>query len=135
MTVFFRYGMNIGFGILFIVGISSFIRNCIEFRLSYCNKKKENGSSELIITYHYSQNSITDLKETYDCYKDICLYLGCTHASQCLFGNCTFKDEAKIIRHDIPFDNHPVGLCRYNAKVNLMECNVVYVKLILFRKS
>ncbi|KAG4083284.1 hypothetical protein H8356DRAFT_1325205 [Neocallimastix lanati (nom. inval.)] len=68
------------------------------------------------------------LKKTYDCYKDICLclYLGCTHASQCLFGSCTFIDEATNITPDIPFDNHPIGLCRYNAKANLTECDAVY---------
>jgi hypothetical protein len=31
----------------------------------------ENGTSELIITDNYSQNSEADLKEAYDCYKDV----------------------------------------------------------------
>ncbi|KAG4092105.1 hypothetical protein H8356DRAFT_951287, partial [Neocallimastix lanati (nom. inval.)] len=93
--------------------------------------------TELIITYHYSQNSIDKLKKTYDCYKDICLclYLGCTHASQYLFGSCTFIDEATNITPDIPFDNHPIGLCRYNAKANLTECDAVYVKPTMFWKG
>ncbi|KAG4085986.1 hypothetical protein H8356DRAFT_1353422 [Neocallimastix lanati (nom. inval.)] len=77
-----------------------------------------NGENYFIHNYTNETKSIEE---------DIYLYLGCTHASQCLFGSCTFIDEATNITPDIPFDNHPIGLCRYNTKANLTECDTSYM--------
>ncbi|KAG4087565.1 hypothetical protein H8356DRAFT_1320472 [Neocallimastix lanati (nom. inval.)] len=76
-----------------------------------------------------------DIKTAYRCKGDVCVYEGCTHASQCLFGICALKDEVTNTTRDVPFDNHINGLCRYNAQANITECDAVYVKQTLFRKS
>ncbi|ORY66727.1 hypothetical protein LY90DRAFT_504769 [Neocallimastix californiae] len=95
----------------------------------------ENDTSELIIDAKCYSNDITNLKKAYICDDDICLFQGYTHALQCLSGSCTFKNDATNTIRDIPFDNFPAGLCRYNAKANSIECDDVYVKLTLFQKG
>jgi len=108
---------------------------CFEYDSSYdmVRISDENNISKLIITHTFEPRAVPDSQGAYSCNEGACLFLGCTHASQCLFGSCVIEDSHTGTIHEVPFNDHTVGLCRYDEEYNITECDAVYVKRTVFR--